>query len=207
MVRIVNTERPLDMESLQAERTQALLQLLAILIADKPAQLIQLLEDYSVPVTDKGDTALSAQVITAISECNAEFNEDLAKLLFNCSQESNYDNFDIKSLFKKKDQQENSESTGSQGGNGGGIWTRIANVVGSLGGTVGKVIQGRQAKDQVTAQTLQNIYNYKAQLAATEQNKTKSKNTALILLFIALGIILLIMAYKNKQKFQQPLIS
>jgi hypothetical protein len=207
MVRIINTEKAIQSEPVNTERSKVLLQLLAVLIADRPTAVIELLENYSVVVIDKSDKAIAEQLLAAIAECDPEFNEDLTNILFNCSLESSYDSFDFRSLFGQKGQSDSQEdSAGSQGGSGGGIFNGIANVVGSLGGTIGKVIQGRQAKDQATAQTLQNIYSYKAQLSAADQSKTKNKNMVFISLLVVLGIVLIAIAYANRQKTQQPLI-
>jgi hypothetical protein len=205
MVRIINTERSTPILSLQSERSKALLQLFAILISNNSDRVAELLVGYSVPIPDKSDKVISEQLMAAIAECNAEFNEELAKILFECCLENDYDNFNFKSIFRKKEKAED-DNSGSRAGNGGGVFNGIANVIGSLGGTIGGVIQGRQAKDQATAQTLQNIYNYKAQLSATQQTNVKSKNVMVISLFVLLGIVLLAIAYTSKQKSQQSLI-
>lgn len=200
MVRIINKEKPKEPETKLTEKSKALLEIIGIIIADKPKAVQELMEDYGVEFSEKADEKeLTEKLISAIGECNKEFNNDLGRLILNCTLESEYDGFDFKSLFKKGEDSGGEESGGS--GGGGGIWAGIGNAIGGIAGSIGS---GRRAREEATSKTLQGIYAYKAQLAANEQNKGKGKRQMVIALFIVLGLVLLAMAYFSNKKQQQP---
>lgn len=210
MVRIINQEKKpekaKDPEVKLNEQSKALLQIIAIVIADNPKAIQKLLDDYSIELTEKpDDKELTDKLLSAIGECDKEFNSDLSSVILDCTLENNYDSFDFKSLFNKGGDAGAEESGGSSGGvGGGGLWAGIANAVGGIGGAIGQGIKGKQAKDQATATTLQGIYSYKAQLAATEQSKSKNKTFMLLGLFLLLGLAVAAIAYFNKKQ-QQPI--
>lgn len=208
MVRIINQEKKPEIikagEVNLNEQSKALLQIIAIVIADNPKAIQQLLDDYSIEFTEKPDEKeLTDKLLSAIGECDKEFNSDLSSIILDCTLENNYDSFDFKSLFNKGGDAGAEDSGGSSGG-GGGLWGGIANAVGGIGGAIGQGIKGKQAKDQATATTLQGIYSYKAQLAATEQSKSKSKTFMLLGLFLLLGLAVTALVYFNKKQ-QQPI--
>ncbi len=208
MVRIINQEKKQDKAEVADvklnEQSKALLQIIAIVIADKPGAIQQLLDDYSIELSEKPDEKeLTEKLLSAIGECDREFNSDLSSLILDCTLENNYDSFDFKSLFNKGGDAGAEESAGSSGG-GGGLWAGIANAVGGIGGAIGQGIKGKQAKDQATATTLQGIYSYKSQLAANEQSKSKSKTFMLLGLFLLLGLAVTALVYFNKKQ-QQPI--
>ena len=209
MVRIINNEKekPKEPEVKLNEKSEALLQIIGIAIADNPKIIRELLEDYSIELTEEpGEKELTDKLLFAIGECNKEFNNDLARVILDCSLESNYDNFDFKSLLGKgggSGSEEAGESS-SNGGGGGGLWAGIANAVGGIGGAIGQGIKGKQAKDQATAQTLQGIYAYKAQLASNEQSKGKTKMYMLIGFFVLLGFALVAIGSYMKKQSHQP---
>ena len=209
MVRIINQEK--KPEKAQAtevklnEQSKALLQIIAIVIADKPEAIQQLLDDYSIELTEKPDEKeLTDKLLSAIGECDKEFNSDLSSAILDCTLENNYDSFDFKSLFNKGGDAGAEETGGSSGAGGGGLWAGIANAVGGIGGAIGQGIKGKQAKDQATATTLQGIYSYKSQLAANEQSKSKSKTLMLLGLLLLLGLAVTALVYFNKKQ-QQPI--
>lgn len=209
MVRIINQEKKQEKaqepEVKLNEQSKALLQIIAIVIADNPKAIQELLEDYSIELLEKPDEKeLTDKLLSAIGECDKEFNSDLSSIILDCTLENNYDSFDFKSLFNKGGDSGAEESGGSSGGGGGGLWGGIANAVGGIGGAIGQGIKGKQAKDQATATTLQGIYSYKAQLAATEQSKSKNKTFMLLGLFLLLGLAVAALAYYNKKQ-QQPI--
>lgn len=204
MVRIIHQEKPKEPEIKLTEKSKALLQIIGIVIADQPKAIQNLLENYSIELTEKPDEKeLTDTLLLAIAECDKTFNEDLASIILDCTLGNNYDSFDFKSLFNKGNDAE--ESGASSGGNGGGLWGSIANAVGGIGGAIGQGIKGKQAKDQATATTLQGIYSYKSQLAATEQSKGKNKMIILMALFVLLGLALTAIAFYNKKQTQLPL--
>jgi hypothetical protein len=206
MVRIINQEKPKEQQVKLDEKSKALLQLIGIIIADNPKATRKLLEEYSVEFSESPtDQELTEKLLSAIGECNKEFNNDLARLILDCTLESTYDNFDFKSLFNKGGDSGAEEGGESSSGGGGGLWGNIANAVGKVGGAIGQGVKGRQAKDQATSQTLQGIYAYKAQLAANEQGKGKNKMYMLIALFVLLGFALAAIAYYMKKQSQQQL--
>lgn len=209
MVRIINNEKvkPTEPEVTLNEKSKALLQIIGIIIADNPKAIRELLEDYSIELSESPtDKELTEKLLSAIGECNKEFENDLARIILDCTLESSYDSFDFKSLFNKGGDTGGEESAGSSGGGGGGgLWAGIANAVGGIGGAIGQGIKGRQAKDQATAQTLQGIYAYKAQLAANEHGKGKNKMYMLIALFVLLGLAVATIAWYTKKQSQQPL--
>lgn len=210
MVRIINQEKKQEKaqepEVKLNEQSKALLQIIAIVIADNPKAIQELLDDYSIELTENPDEKeLTEKLLSAIGECDKEFNSDLSSIILDCTLESNYDSFDFKSLLNKGGDSGTEESGGSSGGGGGGgLWGGIANAVGGIGGAIGQGIKGKQAKDQATATTLQGIYSYKAQLAATEQSKSKNKTFMLLGLFLLLGLAVAALAYYNKKQ-QQPI--
>lgn len=205
MVRIINQEKKQEPEVKLTEKSKVLLQIIGIVIADKPKAIQELLEDYSIELADKpDDKELTDKLLSAIGECDKEFNNDLSSIILDCTLENNYDSFDFKSIFNKGGDGGTEESTGSSGGGGGGLWGGIANAVGGIGGAIGQGIKGKQAKDQAAATTLQGIYSYKAQLAATEQSKSKNKAFMLLGLFLLLGLAVAALAYYNKKQ-QQPI--
>lgn len=202
MVRIINKEKPKEPEAKLTEKSEALLEIIGIIIADKPKAVQELLEDYSVDFTKSPDEKeLTDKLLSAIGENNKQFNNDLARVILDCTLESEYDSFDFKSLFKKGEDSGGEES-GASGGGGGGIWAGIGNAIGGIAGNIGS---GRRAREEATSKTLQGIYAYKAQLAANEQNKGKNKKQMIIALFVVIGLILLAAAYFSNKKQPQPI--
>lgn len=212
MVRIINQEQPKAQtpapEATLTEKSKALLQVIGIVIADKPKAIRQLLEDYSLSFEkEPGEKELVDTLLSAIGECNPEFNNDLASIILDCTLENSYDSFDFKSMFSKsKDADAGADSNASGGGNagGGGLWAGIANAVGGIGGAIGQGIKGKQNRDQATANTIQGIYAYKSQQAATEQSKGKNKIYMMLLLFVVVGIAITALVYFNRKQTQQP---
>jgi hypothetical protein len=205
MVRIINKEKekPKEPEAMLNEKSKALLQIIGIIIAYNPKAIQELLEDYSIELTENPtDKELTDKLLSAIGECNKEFNNDLARIILDCTLESSYDNFDFKSLFKKGGDSSNEESGGSSGGGGGGLWGGIASAVGGIGSAIGG---GRRAREEATTKTLQGIYTYKSQLAANEQSKGKNKMYMLIGLFVLLGLAVAAMAFFSKKQSQQSI--
>lgn len=202
MVRIINKEKPREPEAKLTEKSEALLEIIGIIIADKPKAVQELLEDYSVDFTKSPDEKeLTDKLLSAIGENNKQFNNDLARVILDCTLESEYDSFDFKSLFKKGEDSGGEES-GASGGGGGGIWAGIGNAIGGIAGNIGS---GKRAREEATSKTLQGIYAYKAQLAANEQNKGKNKKQMIIALFVVIGLILLAAAYFSNKKQPQPI--
>ncbi|HSH67853.1 MAG TPA: hypothetical protein VLB84_19080 [Bacteroidia bacterium] len=202
MVRIINQEKPKEPEAKLTEKSKAVLQVIAIIIADKPKAIQQLLEEYSVEFSEKPDEKeLTDKLISAIGECNKHFNNDLARIILDCTLESEYDSFDFKSLFSKGEDSGGEEGGGSGGGGMGGLWAGLGSAIGGIAGSIGG---GRRAREEATSKTLQGIYAYKAQLAANEQNKGKNKKQMIIALFVVLGLVLLAMAFFSNKKQQQP---
>lgn len=204
MVRIINQEQ--SKQSIEApftEKSKALLQVIAIVIADKPQTVRELMEDYGVEFTEKPEEKeLTEKLISAIGECNKSFNNDLGRLILDCTLESEYDSFDFKSLFKKGEDSGGEESGASGGGGGGmgGLWAGIGSAIGGIAGNIGS---GRRAREEATSKTLQGVMAYKAQLAANEQNKGKNKMKMIIALFIVLGLVIALMAFLSRKQ-QQP---
>lgn len=211
MVRIINHKKEQakpQPETKLSDKSKALLQIIGIIIADKPLAIQELLEDYSIELTDKPDEKeLTDKLLSAIGECDQEFNNDLASIILDCTLESGYDSFDFKSLFNKGGGDAGADDSGgsSGGGGGGGLWAGIANAVGGIGGAIGQGIKGKQAKDQATANTLQGIYAYKTQLASNEKSKGKNKMLMLIGLFVLLGLAVAALAYFSKKETPQPI--
>lgn len=200
MVRIINQEKPKEQQVKLDEKSNALLQLVGIIIADKPKAIQKLLEEYSVEFTENPtDKDLTEKLLSAIGEDNKEFNYDLAQIILDSTLESEYDSFDIKSLFNKGGGSAEEESAGS---GGGGIIGGITNAIGGIAGSIGA---GKRAREEATSKTLQGIYSYKAQLAANEQGKGKNKMYMLIALFVLLGFALAAIAYYMKKQSQQQL--
>ncbi|MGQ0827909.1 MAG: hypothetical protein ACT4ON_05900 [Bacteroidota bacterium] len=199
MVRIINQEKPKEPEAKLTEKSKALLQIIAIIIADKPKAVQELLESYSIEFSEKLDEKeLTDKLLSAIGECDKHFNNDLTRIILDCTLENDYDGFDFKSLFKKG---EDSGGEESGSGGGGGLWAGIGSAIGGIAGSIGS---GRRAREEATTKTLQGIYAYKAQLASNEQNKGKNKKQMIIALFVILGLVLLAAAYfSNKKQPQQ----
>lgn len=152
MVRIINQEKPKEPEAKLTEKSQALLQVIAIIIADKPKAVQQLLEEYSVEFSEKPDEKeLTDKLMSAIGECNKHFNNDLARIILDCTLESEYDSFDFKSLFGKGGESEGEESGGSGGGGMGGLWAGLGSAIGGIAGSIGG---GRKAREEATSKTL-----------------------------------------------------
>lgn len=201
MVRIINKEKPKEPEAKLTEKSKALLEIIGIIIADKPKAVQELLEEYSIEFSESPDEKeLTDKLISAIGESNKQFNDDLARVILDCTLESEYDSFDFKSLFKKGEESGEEES-GASGGGGGGIWAGIGNAIGGIAGSIGS---GKRAREEATSKTLQGIYAYKAQLAANEQNKGKNKMKMIIALFVVLGLLLALMAFLSKKQEQKP---
>ena len=200
MVRIINNkEAAVALEEVLSERSKVLLQMFSIALAEQPMAIQNLLEDYQIELSPQPtDKERTEKLLSAVAACDHRFNTELAKIILDCTLESEYDNFDFKGLFKKG---ESEEGGGSEGGNsGGGLLAGIANAVGGVGGAIGQVVKGRQAKDQATAQTLQGIYNYRAQVASQEKSKGKNK-TAMVISIMVLAILVIgaIAYYKQRQ--------
>ncbi len=203
MVRIINQEKPKEQEAKLNEKSKALLQIIGIVIADKPKAIQEILDEYSIELTENPpEKELTEKLISAIGEFNKEFNYDLARIIMDCTLESEYDNFDFKSLFNKGGDSGEEESGGS-GGGGGGILGGITNAIGGIAGSIGA---GKRAREEATSKTLQGIYSYKSQLAANEKSKGKNKMYMLVALFVLLGLALAAIAfYTKKQSDEQPL--
>jgi len=206
MVRIINQEqaRPLPAQQL-TEKSKVLLQVVGLIIADRPTLIRELLEDYSITFRNEPtQKELVDSLLSAIGECNVEFNSELAGIILDCSLEQSYDSFDIKSLFNKNQGGEGAAPEGQAGaGGGGGLWAGIANAVGGIGGAIGQGLKGRQARDQATANTLQGIYAYKAQAASAEQSKGKNNTLLYLALFVVLGLAFAAMIYHHRKQNQQ----
>jgi hypothetical protein len=204
MVRIINdTKTPVANEQLLSERSNVLLQILSIVLAEQPGAIENLLADYQIKLSDQPtDKERTEKLLSAIAACDYQFNSELTKIIFDCTAESEYDNFDFKGLFKKGDTGD--EDQGNSGGNaGGGLFAGIANAVGGIGGAIGQGIKGKQAKDLATSQTLQGIFNYKTQLAANEKSKGKNKMLMVFSMVALILIVLAAIAYKQHQAKQQ----
>lgn len=204
MVRIINHKQtPPSPEALD-ERKKALLQLFSISLVKQPVAIQELLEEFGMETSDNPtEKELTEKLLSATAACDYRFNRGLAKILLDCSQESEYDHFDFKGLFKKSDA--GGEEQNTSGSGGGGIIGGIANAVGGIGNAIGQGIKGKQAKDQATAQTLQGIYTYKAQVAANEKSKGKNKIIMVVSILALILIAIGTMAYfKQNQAKQQP---
>ncbi len=208
MVRIINKEKEKSKEPENGltEKSKALLQLIGVIISDNSKAIHELLKGYSIELSENiTDKELTDKLLSAIAECDREFNNDLAKIILDCTVESGYDSFDFKSLFNK-----GGDAAGEEGGSssgGGGLWAGIANAVGGIGSSIGA---GKRAREEATSKTLQGIYTYKAQLAANERNKNKNKTYVIISVFVLLGLIIAAVAFFSKGKEQQertPLIA
>lgn len=200
MVRIINQEKPKEPETKLTEKSRTLLQIIGIIIADKPKNIQELLEEYSVKFKESPtEKELTDKLLSAIEECNKQFNNDLARMILDCTLESEYDSFDFKSLFNKGRDSEAEEGGESSGGSGG-LWTGVANAIGGIGNAIGG---GRRAREEATTKTLQGVYAYKSQLAADEQSKGRNKKQMIIALFLVLGLVLLAIAHFNNKQ-QQP---
>lgn len=207
MVRIINHKQTQPSANAFDGRKSALIQLFSFSIVKQPFAVRELLDDFGIETSDKPtEEELTDKLLSAIAAFDERFNRELAKILLDCTQESEYDHFDIKGLFKKDDAgSEEQNSSGSGSGSGGGLIGGIANAVGGIGNAIGQGIKGKQAKDQATAQTLQGIYSYKAQLAANEKSKGKNKTIIVISVFALLLIVIGALAYlKQKQTKQEP---
>ena len=200
MVRIINNkEAAVAKEEVLSERSKVLLQMFSIVLAEQPKAIQNLLEDYQIELSPQPtDKERTEKLLSAVAACDHRFNTELAKIILDCTLESEYDNFDFKGLFKKGESEEGGSSEG--GNSGGGLLAGIANAVGGVGGAIGQVVKGRQAKDQATAQTLQGIYNYRAQVASQEKSKGKNK-TAMVISIMVLAILVIgaIAYYKQRQ--------
>lgn len=197
MVRIINQEKPKELDTKLSEKSNVLLQIIGIIIADNPKTVQELLENYSVELTEKpDDRELTEKLLSAVGECNKEFNDELGSIILDCTLESEYDLFDFKSLFNKGEESGENES----GGSGGGIVGGITNTIGKIAGSIGS---GKRAREEATSKTLQGIYAYKAQQASSQQSKGKNKMYMLIALFVLLGVTLgAIFLYTKKQSKQ-----
>lgn len=207
MVRIINNEKekPKQPEIKLNEKSIALLQVIGLIITDNPKAIHELLEEYSIELSENPtDKELTDKLLSAVGECNKEFNNDLTSIILDCTLESSYDSFDFKSLFNKGGDSGREESEASSGGGGsGGLWAGVANAVGGIAGSIGS---GKRAREEATSKTLQGIYAYKAQLAANEQGKGKNKMYMLIALFVLLGLAVAALAFfSKKQSQQQPI--
>lgn len=199
MVRIINNkEAAARKEEVLSERSKVLLQMFSIVLAEQPMAIQNLLEEYQIELSPQPtDKERTEKLLSAVAACDHQFNTELAKIILDCTLESEYDNFDIKGLFKKG---ESEEGGSPEGGNSGGLLAGIANAVGGVGGAIGQVVKGRQAKDQATAQTLQGIYNYRAQVASQEKSNGKNK-TAMVISLVVLAVLVIgaIAYYKQRQ--------
>ncbi|MBI3520626.1 MAG: hypothetical protein HY062_14905 [Bacteroidetes bacterium] len=106
MVRIINQgKKPETAQVAEVklnDQSKALLQIIAIVIADSPKAIQQLLDDYSIELTENPDEKeLTDKLLSAIGECDKEFNSELSSIILDCTLENNYDSFDFKSLFNK----------------------------------------------------------------------------------------------------------
>lgn len=214
MVRIINQESSTAGQAQLApeltENSKVLLRVIGILIADRPDALRELLADYSVTFREEPTgKELVDTLLSAIGECDPDFNRDLASIILDCTLENAYDSFDIKSLFSKNKEGNAGADSGSSsgGGNtgGGGLWTGIANAVGSVGGAIGQGLKGKQAREQATANTLQGMYAYKNQLAANEQSKGKNNLYILLAVLAVVGLAVTALVYfSRKQEANTP---
>lgn len=203
MVRIINYKQtPLSTNAFEG-RKNALIQLFSFSIVKQPFAIQELLEEFGIETSDTpAEKELTDKLLSAIAACDDNFNLELAKILLDCTAESKYDHFDFKGLFKKNDSGGEEQNTA---GSGGGLIGGITNAIGGIGNAIGQGIKGKQAKDQAAAQTLQGIYNYKAQLAANEKSKGNNKAIVVISVFALLLIVIGALAYfKQNQAKQQP---
>lgn len=202
MVRVVgHKEKPKPEPPELTQKANALLQIMGVVIADKPDAVKNLLGEYGVDVSKEADDhEYTDKLLTAISEGGREFHQDLAELILDSTLDSSYDNFDFKSLLGGK----GGDASGDQGSGGGGIMGGITNIIGGIGNAVNTGLQKRQA----SSQTLQGVIDYRKQQSQTEQSKSKAKMQMLLGLFLLLGIcILAIIGFKRKQAQQQQLKS
>jgi|SRR3954466_829816 len=206
MVRIIrDREMTRAAEPVLSERSKILLQMLSIILAEKPKAVQNLLSNYQIELSSEPtDKERTEKLLSAIATCDHRFNTDLAMIILDCT-ENQYDNFDIKGLFNKGGDSGNEESSNTSGGTGGGLIGGIANAVGGIGGAIGQAIKGRQAKEQATSQTLQGIYNYRAQLASNAKSEGKNKVLVLISVFILVGLVIGAVAYYQKNQVKQQL--
>ncbi len=211
MVRIIKEEQPKTQQPLPearlTEKSKVLLQVIGIVIADKPQAIRELLEDYSVTFEkEPSEKELVDTLLSAIGECNAEFNNDLASIILDCTLENTYDSFDFESMFSgKKKAESGADSSQSSGGSGGGgLWAGIANAVGGIGGAIGQGLKGKQARDQATANTIQGIYAYKSQVAANDRSKGKNKVYMMLALFVVIGLAVTALVYFNRRQQATP---
>ena len=191
MVRIINKEKGSEQRQAKLdEKSKALLKVIGIAIAERPGAIENLLSAYSVEIGEAPDEKeLTEKLIAALMENDTDFNIELAEILLDGAIESSYESFDFKSLLSGK---ENGDSSG-----GSGMVGSIANAVSSIGQTIEKGIDNKR---NATAHTLQGIYAYKAQLAASQQGKDKTKTAAMIAFLILLGVAIIgIIAYRRKQ--------
>lgn len=204
MVRIVNDkEAPVAKEEVLSVRSQVLLQMLSIVLAEQPVAIQNLLEEYQIKLSDQpSDKELTEKLLSAIAACDHRFNTELAKIILDCTLESEYDNFDFKGLFKKGESESAESGSSGSGNGGGGLLAGIANAVGGVGSALGQVVKGRQAKDQATAQTLQGIYNYRAQVASQEKSKGKNKTVMVISMVVLVVFVIGAIAYYKQRQVQ-----
>jgi hypothetical protein len=199
MVRIVGQKEKPKPEIKQAPRlsykSNVLLQVMGIIIADKPEAIRGLLEDYGFELLENiSDQELSDKLLQAISSGNAELHQELAELILDNTLDSSYDDFDFKSLLGNTNQSNASPDTQN---NPGGLLGNITSTVNDIGNTISQQIS---QKRQASSQTLQGIMAYRQQQAQTDQSKNKTKNQMLIGLFFLLGICVLAIAASSRRR-------
>jgi hypothetical protein len=199
MVRIVGQKEKPKPVTRQAQglsyKSNVLLQVMGIILADKPEAIRNLLEDYGYELPETiSDQELSDKLLQAISSGNTDLHQELAEMILDNTLDSSYDDFDFKSLLGNANQ--NTGSTDSQN-NSGGLLGNITSTVTDIGNTISQQIS---QKRQASAQTLQGMMAYRQQQAQADQGKNKTKTQMLIGLFFLLGICVLAIAAGSRRR-------
>lgn len=209
MVRIVkeHTEEPTTAMELSAQGL-VLLQVLGVMIADRPQVISTLLQTYGLDISDHpSDQELLEGLLSGIEERDADFNHDLAVLILDGYLDADYESYEGADAAADASGVLNSTATGASSG---GLIGGITGAIGGIGSALGAGFGRKQAKEQATMQAVQGMMSYRQQTAQDQVNykaRQKKKQSLWLVLFMVIGACLLVLLAKTKPRQPVPLLN
>jgi len=214
------------------EIAKAVSQMIAVTVAEKPKQLLALLNHYGLSVNGSAsEKEIIEAVIDKVAEKDQAFNKDLERIILlafpDLSPNSQYDNFgEEPQLFggasrifggsggfkgfgggssgsKLVDGAKSIGTSTASGAAGGGIVGAALGAIGGIFGLANSAKQEQMEKSKASAMTLSSMLQYKAAKLGSKGSSQRTMTAIVISIIALIGIsITVVLIMKNKKAKQ-----